>query len=575
MRDRLGRWAPWVVAALAWVLALPSIAVGFYADDWILKAELEGRLPIRTPWWDLYRLLPSNLHSLQLARGLAPWWAAPHLHLHFLRPLGSALLAMDHALFGDASLGYHVHSLVWWAALLALARVAFARWLPAPTSTLALAVYAFSTSHGDPVSWLAARHELVATVCVVGGLASMTARGGDGVGRRKGALAAFLLGLATSELAIGGLAFAFMHDLAGPRASPSWTARLRRAAPWGVTAIVYLVGYSALGGGARESGGYVSPMSSPGRFVQLGVQRYPVLLANALVGIPDEFSLVGAGTALFVAGFVAAAVIACVWRASQYAIETSERDAMRWLLPGALLTLVASVGAFPGARVLEIAELGFAALIAVLVRHAFSRGPHAVVRRCVGGLLVALHLGFSPLAVLGNVASAVQIRKQTEAVAEEAATAIQGADSDFVLAASDPMVSVYAPLKLASAGRGHGCWTWIAGAKADVRLTRTSGSTLLIEPVGTTLMHGVFETLYRDASVAFRQGDGASVCGKRVTVARLEDGLPAAIELHADDLDQAAVALLAWQGGALRRIAAPTLGASVVIPWSPGPSGVF
>jgi hypothetical protein len=137
------------------------------------------------------------------------------------------------------------------------------------------------------------------------------------------------------------------------------------------------------------------------------------------------------------------------------------------------------------------------------------------------------------------------------------------------------MVSVYAPLKLASEGRGRGCWTWLSGAKADVRLTRTSGSTLLIEPLGTTLMRGVFETLYREPSIPFHEGDGATVCGKRVIVSRLEGGLPAAIELHADDMDQPEVALLAWQGGALRRIAAPGVGASVVIPWSPGPSGVF
>jgi hypothetical protein len=244
-------------------------------------------------------------------------------------------------------------------------------------------------------------------------------------------------------------------------------------------------------------------------------------------------------------------------------------------LPGATLSVLASLGAFPGARVLEIADLGFAALIAVIVRHAFTPGPYAFLRRSVGGLLVALHLVLSPLAVLANLAATVQIRRKTDAVSEQVAAAIQGADRDLLVAASDPMVSVYAPLELAAQGRGHGCWTWLSGAKADVRLTRTSPTTLVVEPIGLTLMHGAFETLYRDPTIAFHEGDGATVCGERVTVSRLEGGLPAAIEIHVEHMDDPHVALLAWEDGALRRLSAPRVGASVVIPWSAGPSGFF
>ena len=50
----------------------------------------------------------------------APYFAAPGLVLHFLRPLSSALMALDHALFGRRPLPYHVHTLLWYAALLAV-----------------------------------------------------------------------------------------------------------------------------------------------------------------------------------------------------------------------------------------------------------------------------------------------------------------------------------------------------------------------------------------------------------------------------------------------------------------------
>jgi hypothetical protein len=58
-------------------------------------------------------------------------------------------------------------------------------------------------------------------------------------------------------------------------------------------------------------------------------------------------------------------------------------------------------------------------------------------------------------------------------------------------------------------------------------------------------------------------------------VLRVADGLPARIELRVDPLDDPDVALLAWQQGAFRRLALPPIGESTVIPWSPGPSGVF
>jgi hypothetical protein len=567
---------PLAVVALAFALAAPNIAVGFYADDRLLLAVLDHRWPMHPAWWDLYRLIPSGEHAEQLAHGVIPWWAAPHLHIRFVRPLASAFVTLDHAVFGDSPLGYHLDSLAWWAGLLAISRAAFSRWLPAPSSTLALATFAFSAAHTYPVGWVSARHELMATAFVAGGLALLTDSEGDRQRRRLAALAAFVLGLAASEEAIGGLAFALMHDLVGPTAAArAWSARLRRGAVWAVTAVVYVAFYASLGGGARESGGYFSPLSSPGRFLEAGIVRYPVFLANALLGVPAEFAVLGASAALAVAGLLAAAGTVAMWRASTRWIEPTERDAIRWLVPGALLSIVPCLGAFPGARVLEVADLGFAALIAVVVRHAFARGPWATARRSAGGLLIALHLVLAPLAGLASLAATVRGRRQTDAVAEDAAKAIGGAERDFLLAASDPMVSVYAPLTLAAQGRGHGCWTWLSGAKTDVRVTRTSTRSLLIEPLGLTLMHGPFETLYRDPLIPFQEGEEATVCGARITVARLEDHLPAAIELHLEDMDDPRVALLVWRAGALQRLTAPDVGASVVVPWSEGPSGAF
>ena len=41
-----------------------------------------------------------------------------------------------------------------------------------------------------------------------------------------------------------------------------------------------------MGGGSTHGGTYVDPLSSPVRFLGLGLQRLPMLLATALVGLP-------------------------------------------------------------------------------------------------------------------------------------------------------------------------------------------------------------------------------------------------------------------------------------------------
>jgi len=65
-----------------------------------------------------------------------PWWAAPDLRIHFLRPLTGLAFAADDRLFGDDPLGYHVVSLAWYAALLLAAAALFRRLLPAAASDM-------------------------------------------------------------------------------------------------------------------------------------------------------------------------------------------------------------------------------------------------------------------------------------------------------------------------------------------------------------------------------------------------------------------------------------------------------
>src|SRR5262245_45469367 len=102
-RDRLlcildGPRASWVAVVVAVLLAVPSIGSGFSSDDDIILPALDGKRIDAPLGYDLYHFAGRSLADV-IAHGILPWWTAPHLRLHWVRPLPSMLLALDHAFF--------------------------------------------------------------------------------------------------------------------------------------------------------------------------------------------------------------------------------------------------------------------------------------------------------------------------------------------------------------------------------------------------------------------------------------------------------------------------------------------
>ena len=94
----------------------------------------------------------------------------------------------------------------------------------------------------------------------------------------------------------------------------------------------------------------------------------------------------------------------------------------------------------------------------------------------------------------------------TVGVAAQVETLLRGADRAFLLSAPDPMAALYAPVEYRARTDGTPCGAWILGAKADVRVTRTSPASIAIEPVGTTMLSGGFDVVYRRPGAAVRPG---------------------------------------------------------------------
>lgn len=567
------------------LLVLPSIAIGFYLDDYVLRAEVAGLVESSPPAWDLYRFTgdtPAETRA-DIAGGKLRWWTSPELRVHLVRPLSSVLFALDTRVFGAAPLGYHLVSIAWYLALVAAVGALLQHVLPGGAGTLAMLLFAINPAHVFPWGWLCCRHMAIAgTFCALALFALVKAREGAWRHGRWLAALAISVGLAAGETGLCGVAFAIAYAAAGGPPGEKWTQRLALVTPVLATAAIYLMAYVAVGGGGAH-GGYVSPLSEPGAFALAVARHLPALLANATLFLPAEFSLLQPAPPFAAIGAVGCAAVYALYRAVRPGVPDEAHAALRWLVPGALLALLPTLGGFPGSRLLLLPDIGFAALFAVIFRYGFARAPGqrgaALWSRRVGaGFFAALHLVLAAPAALANVRANVQAARKGEAAAGELASVSTPGDRVFVLAASDPSIAMdtLAVLLADSPAWSATCWSVASMAKATNRVIRTGPTTLAIEPQGTTLLAGEFETLFRSSSEPLHLGETIEQCGATYRVAALVDGRPSRVELTLDvPLDDRRVRLLTWDAGHLRAVAPPAMGEATDIAWSPGPIGLF
>src|SRR5262249_42921543 len=108
--------------------------------------------------------------------GFYPWFTHEHLGLSMMRPLSSALMWVDHFLFGRAALGYHLHSALWWIALLVVFASCARRLFARRVALLATALFALDESHTMLVGWIANRNAMVSTLLALLALSSYVTR---------------------------------------------------------------------------------------------------------------------------------------------------------------------------------------------------------------------------------------------------------------------------------------------------------------------------------------------------------------------------------------------------------------
>lgn len=373
------------VLALGALLRVEALLAPRWLDDHAHLAMLEGRWVVPRSPLDLFSFVRRDPleHAALRDAGVLPWWSSGGLYLSFFRPVSSALLWLDHALFGRGVLGPHLHSLGWWALLVLAAAALLRELLPPGAALVALALFALDESATMPIGWLAGRNALVALAFAVLGLGSwrrwVTARQ-----PRDGWRAAlwWVLALLAGEYAWTALGYALV--LAWDAPSARGRERLRVWAPLALPALAHLALWVLRGSGTLAVGGYLDPVHAPAGFLREAPSR--------LWGLGLELLVPGRGLWLGPKGVAGVVVCTALWVLHrQRTLEGSSRRVLWGALLGALLALLPVLGGLYSQRLLLGAELGFACALGLVVAEGWARGGAA--GKAVALALVALHGG--------------------------------------------------------------------------------------------------------------------------------------------------------------------------------------
>lgn len=583
------------------LLVLPSLRAGFFADDFLQIAALEGWSANPAGPFDLYSFVPRDAAVAEQlhARGALPWFSAPNLELCFWRPLSSALMRFDHALFGRWAPPYHAHSLLWYAALLIVAAALLRRLAPAPLATLALVIFCLDDAHALTVTFIAARNAAVSCVLVwLGLLAHLRWRTNAW---RAGAWLAPLFGaagLAAGEMGLGALAYLLAWECCERR--PGWR---RALVPSAALCASYLLFYRLIGAGAHGSAAYLDPFGDPLGYLRELPARTLLLVGSLLLRTPVDFVPIDDRLRLPLVSVGAAAVLIVAIRLPRALrrMPAPEAAVVRFMALGAAAALFAATPGILGERLLLAAGLGGAVIIAALLRDAWSLFR---VRRDSRGLTRAGALALALLALaafgLPNVVFAAvalpakvlffgktfdgyrRLARDAEIAAPVPARVVIVALDDLI-ALNLPAVRAFGQNRAIADLRDilhHGRsalpppdtigvqgTTVLSMASAMHRLRRAAADTLELSTPDGTLVDGAWAGALR--SRALPLGRGAVIRNSFMTATVLDDcaGLPTRVSFKFDHpLDDPSFVFLAFSQGDLRRLSLPKVGDEISLP---------
>ncbi len=532
---RLGsRYLPAVLAVAAILVSLPAVGTGLLNDDYMQRAIAGGPSPfverltanglaldrstaLGSVLTDLYIAVDPqrNLNALR-AYGALPWWTYEGYRVAFFRPVAALTHWLDHRLFPNSPSLMHVHSILWFAAVVWLVAALYRRFIDAaPVAGLAALLFLLEDGSFFPTMWLANRNLLI---CLFFGIMAVVVHDRWRRDRwRPGAILAplcLLLSVLSAEAGIATVAYLFAYEavlMAG-----RWRSRVLALTPAVAVVVLWRLVYNVLGYGASGGGFYFDPVREPVGYVLACLQRAPFLLAGQWTTVPPElysFLPPTSRIALWLVLSVLTVLIPLLlWRFLQ-----SHRRSRFWLV-GMVFAAVPFCATLPMSRSLLFMAIGAFGLIsefiagwfadtwddcgrvtrvqAVYARPAWLRGS----ARNLCAVFVVVHL---PLAAVGRVMAPRVADRMQERVARTMdlgpLTGVEQQDL-VVVNAPNPASFLYEPYVRAyeeqTLPRG---FRLLAPGFDEVEVARPSANVLIVRSVS----QGLFDCQRQGARADF------------------------------------------------------------------------
>ncbi len=530
----------WLVLALGLAFHVPSLWMGFYADDYVHQIALHEpeRLPHALETWNLFDFGSyADWAPLYERYGGMPWWISPSWKVRFFRPLASASMWLDAEVYGRWAIGCHLTSLCFYGLLLVALHALYRDLGLAPrTALVGLSFFALGDSTMLPVGWLANRNALLAALFTVLAMLAIARR--ERLGERR----AIALGLAAAALATlskesGVVAFALVALLLVIQGGETREPRSRRRSIGAASlalalAFAHLIALAAFGFGTRSLF-YATPWSEPGRFVE-GIARLSTLGILSLAGpLPlDALWMTGANLDLLALAAALPALGLVVWISRRVGANASSLPLAALLFFG----LVPEGSAPLSDRLLFGASMGSAGLFALLYERLRGEGIAASER--FGGrlLFLSLTLGSGSLLAMQTLTfSGVTREIRDISLRADVGPPELGWRDVLVLQAPSALGAFALPSTWAaeSADRELAFWPVQIGRRG-LRWTRVDDRTLEFETLDEPFLEGLFEIVYLAEPVALEPGRRWRTPLFEIEATKVEQGHLRAIRLTLD-----------------------------------------
>ncbi len=556
------------IMAIAAILTLPSLGVGWVADDNLQRFRFTGstKLPDINPDPSEFFTFADGdpEHTARLMDlGVWPWWTYEKLHAAFWRPLAVFTHRVDYSFWPNQPVLMHAQNIGWYLALVGLVSSFFRRMFgKSGVAGLAALLYAVDDARGMPVGFLANRNALMASLLGVGAILLHDRWRRDNW--TWGALfapLAFAAGLLASEFGIGALGYIVAHVVLLDRGP--LVRRWRVALPYIAVLAVWRTAWHLAGAGIDGVGLYVDPLTEPTRFLSEAAARAPILLLAQLGLPPSELYMVSAEFGWVSAhGLIAAVVIVPIitllW-------PTIRHDSIgRFCALGMVLAVVPICATFPADRLLLFVGLGAFGLIARFLdgarRFGFARAgaigfvvAHGVIAPI--GLVLRSAMPVGPPSIMEGILIPPIHDPSIERKSVVVVTA------PIVLAAS------YLPFNQALAGLPvPETVRFLAQYRPPVEIHRADDRSLILRPNGGFLK-SPWDRLARNERHPLFLGDRVELAGMSVEVlAVTDDGRPAEAMFRFDrSLEDNSLHWIAWGPRGYESFVPPVYGNSVFL----------